>query len=227
MLRLLVLLLMLGNVGYFAWSQGLLKDYGYAPEVQSEPQRLTSQIHPEAIQLLTTEEARKLEGNGGTTSAALPVGDAGSGECLQAGLFDDQQVAALRQRLETTLPPGSWQLEASSTPARWVVYMGKYNNPDTLAKKRSELRTLGLDFRSVNSGALAPGLVVASLRSEADAERELERLSGKGLRTAKVVQERAEVSGQTLMLASVNDSLRAQLPAITPLLAGNTLQPCR
>lgn len=227
MLRLLVLLLLLGNVGYFAWSQGLLKSYGYAPEVQSEPQRLASQIHPEAIQLLTADEVKNLESNGNARTAELPASDLAAGACLQAGVFDDQETAALRARLETSLPPGSWQFEASLIPARWVVYLGKYTNPETLAKKRGELRALGLEFRSINSGALAPGLVVASLRSEADADRELERLGGKGLRTAKVMQERAEVSGQTLKLAAVDDQLRAQLPAITPLLAGNTLQPCR
>lgn len=49
MLRLLVLLLVLLNAGYYAWSQGMLRSYGWAPVEQSEPQRLTQQIRPEAI----------------------------------------------------------------------------------------------------------------------------------------------------------------------------------
>lgn len=61
MLRLLVLVLLLANAGYFAWTQGLLADYGYAPVIQSEPQRLTQQIRPEAMRLLTASEARQLE----------------------------------------------------------------------------------------------------------------------------------------------------------------------
>ncbi len=43
MLRLLVLLLLLANAGYWAWSQGLLAAYGLAPAVQTEPQRLATQ----------------------------------------------------------------------------------------------------------------------------------------------------------------------------------------
>ena len=34
--RLLVLLLVLLNAGYFAWSQGLLRAYGFAPVLQTE-----------------------------------------------------------------------------------------------------------------------------------------------------------------------------------------------
>ena len=61
MLRLLVLVLLLANAGYLAWTHGLLADYGFAPAAQSEPQRLTQQIRPEAMRLLTAEEARQLE----------------------------------------------------------------------------------------------------------------------------------------------------------------------
>jgi len=39
MLRLLVLLLVLANAGYFAWSQGLLAAWGFAPAATGEPQR--------------------------------------------------------------------------------------------------------------------------------------------------------------------------------------------
>jgi hypothetical protein len=63
MLRALVLALLLANAGYFAWTRGLLADYGFAPAAQSEPQRLTQQIRPEAMRLLTAEEARQFESN--------------------------------------------------------------------------------------------------------------------------------------------------------------------
>ena len=55
MLRLLVLALLLANIGYFVWSQGLLAAYGLAPARQAEPERLAQQIRPEAMQLLAEE----------------------------------------------------------------------------------------------------------------------------------------------------------------------------
>ncbi|MHB1250411.1 MAG: SPOR domain-containing protein, partial [Polaromonas sp.] len=69
MLRLLVLLLLLANAGYYAWTQGLLAGYGFAPTAQAEPQRLAQQIRPEAMRLLGASEARQPEP--GPSAAAL------------------------------------------------------------------------------------------------------------------------------------------------------------
>lgn len=229
MLRLLVLLLALANVAYFAWSQGALAPLGMTPSVQTEPQRMATQIRPEAIRLLTADEAQQLEssrpaarpanGNSAAAEAAAP-------ECLQAGLFNEQQTTALRASLEKTLPADSWQFESSTEPARWIVYMGKYPSDDALAKKRSELRQLGVAFRSVNNDTLAPGLALGSFALQADADRELARIATKGVRTARVVQERAEARGQILKLAAVDGALRAQLDTLKPQLEGKPLRPC-
>lgn len=226
MLRLLVLALVLANAAYWAWSQGLLAAYGVAPAVQSEPHRLTTQIRPEAIRLLTPEEAKKLEASPGPVASAPAASEAPAPECLQAGLFNEEQTAALRSALETALPPGSWQFESSVEPARWIVYMGKYNTDEALAKKRGELRQLGVAFRPVTNPALAPGLALASFSAQADAEKELARIATKGVRTARVMQERAEVRGQILKLSAVDAARRAQLDALKPQLEGKALQSC-
>ena len=229
MLRLVVLLLVLANTAYFAWSQGLLAPIGLAPGVQTEPQRLGTQIKPEAIRLLTNNLATQLD-NGGTAAGPL-IGDATAlvpiaTECLQAGLFNEQQTATLRASLESTLPPGSWQLESSVEAARWIVYMGKYNTEEALAKKRAELRQRGLTFRAVNSETLGPGLALASFTNQADAEKELARVATRGVRTARVAQERAETRGQILKLPAADAGLRKQLDSLTPQLEGKALRPC-
>jgi len=229
MLRLVVLLLVLANTAYFAWSQGLLAPIGLAPGVQNEPQRLGTQIQPEAIRLLTNNLTTQLN-NGGTAAGPL-IGDVTAlvaivTECLQAGLFNEQQTATLRASLESTLPPGSWQLESSVEPARWIVYMGKYNTEEALAKKRAELRQRGLSFRAVNSEALGPGLALASFTNQADAEKELARVATRGVRTARVAQERAEARGQILKLPAADAGLRKQLDSLTPQLEGKALKPC-
>lgn len=224
MLRLLALLLLLANVGYVAWSQGGLATLGLAPSVQTEPQRVATQIRPEAIRLLTANEARLIENENGGRSANAPA--AVAAECLQAGLFNEQQTATLRASLETALPAGSWQFESSVEPARWIVYMGKYSTEEALAKKRSELRQLGVAFRAVNNESLAPGLALASFTAQADAEKELARVTGKGVRTARVAQERPEARGQMLKIATLDAALRARLDTLTPLLEGKPFRPC-
>ncbi|MDP3354834.1 MAG: SPOR domain-containing protein [Polaromonas sp.] len=228
MLRLAVLLLVLANSAYFAWSQGLLAPLGLAPAVQTEPQRLGAQIRPEAMRLLTADEARRLENGAAAPTNGNLAGATASApaECLQAGLFNEQQTATLRASLESALPAGSWQLESSVEPARWIVYMGKYTSEDALAKKRTELRQLGVPFRAVNNEALAPGLALASFASQAEAEKELARVATRGVRTARVAQERAEARGQILKLPAADAGLRKQLDSLTAQLEGKALRPC-
>ena len=52
MLRWAVILLVLANAGYFAWTQGYLDGLGMAPVNQREPQRLAQQVKPETLRLL-------------------------------------------------------------------------------------------------------------------------------------------------------------------------------
>jgi len=217
MLRLLVLALLLANAGYFAFTQGLLADYGWAPATQAEPQRLEQQIRPEALVLLSAGEARQVES----------AGPSGSAECLQAGLFSDEQASALRPRLLASLPAGSWSLDSSVEPGRWIIYMGKYSSDEALAKKRGELRQRGVSFEPLLNPALAPGLSLGHFGSQAEAERELARAATLGVRTARVVLERPETKGQLLRLAAVDGALRAQLEALKPQLEGKALQACR
>ena len=219
MLRFAVLSLLLINGLYFAWSQGLLRAYGYAPMEQREPQRLAQQIRPEAWHLLSPEELRRTES--AARVASKPA------ECLMAGLFDEERSAALRLALErSSLPPGSWSLADASEPARWTVYMGKYPSMEAAKKKRAELSALNLKFEPVGDAKLEPGLVHGEFDTAAAANAELAELVKQGVRTAKVLRIREAAQGTALRLASVDDSLRTQLDEIKPALADKPLRPC-
>ena len=65
MLRLIVLALLLLNAGYYAWSHGMLRTYGFAPAQQAEPQRVAQQIQPQLLRVLTGDEARKADAMSG------------------------------------------------------------------------------------------------------------------------------------------------------------------
>ena len=218
MLRIIVLALVLLNGVYFAWSQGLLQGLGFGPTQQTEPQRMAQQIKPEALRLLTPQELRQAEAP--PRLAAKPT------ECLQAGLFGEAQGEPLRTALAAALPAGSWQLEDVKVPARWIVYMGKYANLDEMAKKRLQLASLNLKFEPLLSPALSPGLSLGGFETQELANAALQAFSQRGVRTARVLQERAEVRGFTLKLPGVDEALKARLEALTPALAGKRLSPC-
>ena len=235
MLRLLVLALLLANGAYFAWSQGLLRGYGFAPAAQSEPQRMAQQLRPEGLRILPPEEARRMNAAPPATSSAAPpvaqpaVTTASSSppECLQAGTFTDIQTAALRTRLQSALPANSWMLDPVVEPARWIVYMGKYPTADALAKKRAELASLNLKFEPLTNPALEIGLSLGGFQTQAAANTSLANLNRRGVRTARVVQERAEVRGTLLKIPAADDAVKTRLEELKTVLAGKSLRACR
>jgi len=218
MLRLLVLLLLLLNAGYYAWSQGLLRAYGWAPAEQSESQRLAQQIHPQAIHVLSAEEARRIE-QAALTPPKPP-------ECLQAGLFDEAQTDTLRKALDATLPAGGWTLETTVEPARWIVYMGKFPNRAALEKKRAELLKLKLRLQPLDNADLEPGLSLGRFETQAQAQAELKDLQRRGVRTAHVAQEKPEVRQSMLRIPAADEALKPKLEELKPALGDKPLRSC-
>ena len=235
MLRLALIALLLANAVYYAWSQGLLKDLGYAPEEQAEPQRMDQQLRPETLQILRVNPGKPSSPSsaapnapGGTATAAADAASAGgaaeSAECLQAGVFDDRQAEALRTAA-AALPAGSWVLDPTPVPGRWMVYMGRFEDLETLDRKRAELRARKVDHDRAG-GTLEFGLSLGRFSSKDAAERELASLGTRGVRTARVIQERPETPGFTLRLPAVTDALRPQLDVLRTAMAGKTLRTC-
>lgn len=218
MLRLIVLLLLLANGAYFAWAHGYLLAWGYGPPQQAEPQRLAQQVRPEALRVLKADEARRAE----AAAAATPKPP----ECLQAGLLEESQTSQLTSALEGW-PAGSWSLETGTEPGRWIVYMGKYANVDFVNRKKAELRQLGISFEPLANPALEPGLSLGGFATEAEAHRQLDALAQRGVRTARVTQERPDVKGVRLVLPAVDDTLRPRLDELRPILGSKPLRPCR
>ncbi len=217
MLRLLVLLLLLCNAIYFGWSQGHLPWLDREP--QAEPNRLAQQMNAQAWRLLDPRDLALAE-------APVKVAS-GPTECWQAGLFDDEQSLVLRTELTSALPPDSWSLERVSTPERWIIYLGKYANAEQLARKRVQLTNLSLRFEPVTNPTLQPGLSLGHYDSQAAATTALTRLLGRGVRTARVVQEYSAGSGMMLHLPAVDDALRTRMERLKQVLANNPLRPCK
>ena len=218
MLRLIVLLLLLANGGYYAWSHGLLQPWGVGPLQQSEPQRLQQQVQPEAVRILPAADVKRLQEQ--VAQGPRPA------ECLASPVLDESQLAPLRTALQSW-PAGAWSFEPVSEPPRWIVYMGKFADVELLARKRAELRQLGISFDAPANAQLEPGLSLGAYPSEPSAQQQLETLVAKGVRTARVVQDRPEQRGQRLLLPAVDDALRARLDEVKTALGTKTLRPCR
>ena len=219
MLRWMLGVLLLANGLFFAWSQGYLRAYGLAPAVQSEPQRVQQQIQPQALVLLNPQDLKKAE--------AQALDDAKPKECVQWGPLDDAQAAHLRASLQaSTLPADAWQLNTVTVPERWVVYIGKFPNPQAMDKKRAELSALNIKSDPTPAAHLAPGLSLGRFDSEANASEDLNRLRKLGVRTARVMQERAASQSTALKLPAATEAMKAQVPGLDAALAGKAPRSC-
>ena len=237
MLRLAVIALLLANAGYYAYTQGWLRSAGLVTTEQAEPQRLQQQIRPETLKVLRAQGATNnptpppapAAAPAADTTASAPAptaaAPADAGECLQAGVFDDKQATALRTAA-ASLPPGSWSLEPTPITGRWMIYMGRFDDQDTLDKKRAELRARKVDFDRAG-GTLEPGLSLGRFSTEEAAQRGLTALNAQGVRTARVIQERQAATGFILKLPAVTDAQRQRwLATLRPAMAGKTLGSC-
>ena len=293
MLRLLILLLLLANATYLAWSQHWLADLGAwaAPARQHEPARAAQQIKPELVTLLdsaapptpatpdkaaptpslaaATQEPAAPEP---TAAAAAPAPAAAPAtapseepatppapatpsapppappeptvpvvavatanattRCMQAGPFDDDQATVLSATLARTLPKDSWEMETSVQRGRWIVYSGKLADNDALEARKAELKQMKVAFREVNSKELQPGLVLGTFSAEASAQQGLKDVARAGVKGAKVLEVRPDVSSHRLRLpkateAQLSAAAQAIAKATGASTADNSLQPCR
>ena len=223
MLRLLVLVLLLANAAYFAWGQGLLAAYGFVPARQSEPERLAQQIRPEAMQLVTNNSPARSSDTAAVSAAAAP---SAATQCVQVGVFTEQQAQTLRPRLRSGLPADSWSFESSGDSVRWIIYMGKYISKEAMNRKRVKLEQLGLAFEPPISPLLNPGLSLGSFSSKAEAQSALDQMNQRGIRSAKVILERPELPSLWLRLPAADAPMRTRLDALKPHFAGQPLQAC-
>jgi hypothetical protein len=229
-LRLFVFALLAANGLFYAWSHGHLSAWGLAKPSQSEPHRITEQIEPERIVIRPTSNTATapapaapiltaaLSANPSPTSPN-PTTAPTPTSCLMAGVFNDQQSAALKQALDAKLPDLRWRFDTVSLPARWIVYMGKYANNDQRDLKKKQLDQIKVHFEVLAEANLEPGLSLGSHTSQAAANQALQQLIKQGVRTARVLQETPEQKGQSLIIPAINDINRTKLNTVYASLA--------
>lgn len=161
-----------------------------------------------------------------TAAAPTPPADTTTA-CWQATGFSEEQAELLRAELRLLgLGDSAWQLSEVRSPGRWIVYMGRYDSAEQAARKKAELRALGIDFRDVGTSGLAPGIAVGTFSSEQAAREGLQLAERRGVRTARVVQERAESQSFNLRLPAITGAQRQRIDALGPAMGGRSLQRC-
>lgn len=229
MLRFALLVLLVANAGYLAWSQGWMATLGWTPEAQTEPYRLKQQVRPDVLSVVPTPPAAATPPPTASSNSATEPDEEILPEitvCLQSENMDEAQSKKLQQVLQQSdLPSTSWEMQSSAISGRWMVYLGKFPNETALEKRRAELRTRKIGYDRAG-GSLEPGLSLGRFSSEDAATRELGQMLNQGVRGARVVQERAPQTLYALRLSHATAAQRSILQRLQPSMGGKALRAC-
>lgn len=215
MLRVLVLLLVLANAAFWAWTQGWL---GTPPRAgEREPQRLEAQVRPEAVRVLPPAAA----------SAAVQAARAAALVCLEAGPLKDDQLAGAEAALASAAPgDGAWLKVDLAPPSAWLVYGGRYAEGAPRKAREDELKRLKLRYELIDSPPeLAPGFVLARVSTREAAEAWLKG-APEGLRGARVVQLPPPTERWTLRVPRADAALAERLKALPADALPGGFKPC-
>lgn len=222
MLRKLVLLLLFLNLGFFAWTQGLLD--GLVPVRSTgdrEPDRLERQVRPETIRILPASAVPAASAASAANLPAPPLA------CLEAGPFNADALGPAEAALAGAIGPGRWIDVKSEKAGSWMIHMGRFANREILAAKQAELARIRVANEEVRSPSeLAPGLSLGRFDERAAADRALDAFGSRGIRTAKVVQIVAPVASHLLRVDKADAALVAQLTALKSDALGKGFVPC-
>lgn len=233
MLRILVVVLLLANAGFWAWREGWLAplhaSLGAPPEGDREPARLALQVNPERI-VPVAPAASAAAGGASSPEAAQTAGAAGSATpvppappvCLEAGPFDPLALTEAQLAVQASLPASSVSVRV--LPGGWWVAMGPYPEERLFAKKKEELRKRGVRAEEIEFGPAADQILRISRHDTRElAQAELEALGTRRVRSARIV-DATQTALRVAQADAAQQSLLTGLPSAA--LGGRRFEPC-
>ncbi len=207
MLRFVVLLLVLANLGFYAWTQGWMDPLvGVSPHGEREPERFARQVRPEAVRILPPQ------GNA-PTAAAAPL-EAGLA-CLEAGPFTTAQLPLAEAAMANAVPAVAFSIVGSERPGVWLVYLGPLPNREALAARAAALERIRIPYEEVaGTGELEPGIAIGRFEDRVAAESALAQFALRGVADARVVELRSPATLHRLRVPRADAATAAKLTAL-------------
>lgn len=208
MLRGLVLLLLVLNLGFLAWSSGWIEQLSGQPVHSGrEPERLRRQLAPDAIKVAPALPPPPV--------AAQPI-------CLETALLSgDEALRSASAALERAgVPASAIADQRSERPGVWAVLTIKMPSRDFQTRKEETLKRMRVPFEPLKGlPAEDPSLLISKHDSEAAAEKAMEALSQRLIKGLRVMQLSPALTQHQLRLAQAD-------PAWLPKLQGAGFARC-
>ena len=253
-MRVLALLLVLGNLAFFAWWR-----YFSPPDPGLDPAPLGRQIAPEKLRVVPSAELAKAAPpakKGGPQTGApqtaapqtpaapapapaapAPIAAAGpaaapapapTGACLEWGSFTLADAPKMEKALEPLALGTRLAQRPTQETAGWWVFMPPQGSRPAALRKAGELKNLGVDefFVLSDEGQYRWAISLGVFRTEEAARARLAALRTQGVRTAQVGPREMTVPKVWLQVSAVDATLEARLKEIAGRVEGSELRPC-
>ena len=223
-MRLLFLLLVLANLGFFAWSRYL------APaDAALDSAPLSRQIEPDKLRIVRPgDTARPPVKPPAPAAPASAAALAALASCLEWGSFTLVDAPKAEKVLEPFVLGGRIVQRRTEEMAGWWVFIPPQNNRQAALKKAAQLKALGVtDYFVVSEeGPYRWALSLGVFRTEDAAKARLLTLADQGVRSARIGPRETMVPKVWLQVRGSDAALEARLKEITRQIEGSELKPC-
>lgn len=219
--RILLLLLLLTNIGFFAYHRLLSGTDEAAAQIKA------LQTSPEKIVPVATEAVPSVAATPASISSSaavsipvapaalppLPGAAAAPASCAEWGLFAGFEVARADAALAALgLPAGTIQRRVAEVDGYWV-HMAPLKTKAEVDRKVGELKALGVAefFVVTDAGPWRNAVSLGLFKNEDAAKSELERLRARGVRSAMVTRRERFLKQVTFVLSDPAAATLARL----------------
>ena len=232
MLKTLFWLLLIVNGGLFALQRGYL---GGLIADGREPQRMTHQLHPEQVQLLSASAAAAL-----TAPTAAPASAPASAPapaavaqptliaCTEIGNFEPAEAKRFEQQL-AALALGDRQSRRNvKEVASHMVYIPPLGDKEAAENKAGELKRIGITnyFIIQDNSNLRWGISLGVFKTEEAARNHLANLNRQGVRSARVGARSITSSKMAFQLHDLDAATKARLDTIKTRFPAQDMRQC-
>jgi hypothetical protein len=229
-LKTLFFLLLLANVGYFAWNY--LGDGG----ASGDAQRVSEQVNEEAIKLLSAEQVAALvtaKPKSEPTKPPIPKPTppkpaVTTAACLEFGGFNQAEAGRVGKALAPLALGARLSQRRERETASYWVYIPPQRSRQAANQKAAELRKLGIDdfFVVPEDSKFRYAISLGIFKTEEAARARLDDLRPKGVRSARVSPRETSVQKVYFVVRDVPDALASKLDDLRRDFPGSELKSC-
>ena len=225
-MRIAFFLLLLVNLGYFAWSNfgpGAASDEKQLVDQQVNPQAIRL-LGPEQVATLAAERLKQVPQRAKTPPAPKPTIAA----CLEFGAFNLADVPRAEQALQPLGLGARLAQRRTDEVASYWVFIPPQGTRQAANRKFAELKKLGVeDFFIVQEDSkFRFAISLGIFKTEEAAKARLAELRERGVRTAQVVPRETPIQRVHFIIRDVPEALSAKLAEVRQGFPGTELKAC-